>query len=85
MKKLMEEEEAKAKEESIKLDGAARVIAKHWRKFKARKLTEFTQITRLATIRQFSKTIEVVYLPALKKCYICKTANAQRQCPQVNP
>ena len=51
MKKLMEEEEAKAKEESIKLDGAARVIAKHWRKFKARKLTEFTQITRLATIR----------------------------------
>lgn len=91
MKLLMEEEDARAKEEHEKQVQAAKVIAKHWRKYKARKLTEFTQITRSLSLKNFNKTIgvrsralliiQVVYLPQLKKCFICKTANAQRQCP----
>lgn len=84
MQKLMAEEDAKYKETQRQLDEAARVVARHWRKFKARKLTSLAEIARANQRSTFGTTIAVVYLPSIKTCYICKQRNANRLCVGVS-
>eukprot|EP00347_Sterkiella_histriomuscorum_P000238 403376652 len=81
MKKLLEEEEDRNYQSFAQRMEAARTILRYWREHKRKQLTDFATISKINQRNAFNKTIEVVYIPSIKKCFICKKQNAGRQCP----
>jgi len=76
----MEEEDSKYKESQKQMEEAARVVARHWRNHKARKMQSMVEVARANQRSTFGTTVAVIYLPSIRKCYICKQKNANRLC-----
>lgn len=67
------------------MEQAARVIIKYWRQYKAKKMSDFGMIAKLNQKAVFGRTVDVIYMPSIRKCFICKDRNSSRLCLGVSP
>jgi IQ calmodulin-binding motif len=78
-RRLQAEEDERKEAEEAQLSMAAKVIQRQFRKYQG-KIRADLNYQLEAALRDGTEQSEIVNLPSVRKCFICKKSNAIRQC-----
>ena len=80
-RRLRAEEEERREAEQGKRSAAAKVIQQHWRKHAAKVRADINyQLEAALKDGGNGTSMDIVFMPSVRKCNICRKSNAVRQC-----